>query len=427
MPISFSKEIDQDDDIKYFKHARPAIVVGNSLLSSISWTVTARGRGLHASHASHAIRAETEMPSFLNDENLPIFKQSLGVVHLDAAAQFGLSHEKVNGQFPRQPPSEPSNASFEDSSTHSTNVSDDSDARARVNGDGSLWPSMTTLQNESPGASIGAGQLEASERKPLVDRTVPPKPLTNGHKETERPAPSPREAPGRTSTSSYPPGSAQNSPVDAHAPQGYRSEFANGFVGNPATISSSSLALTTPTESAHRISAPQRFSGPPIYSPVGATSNASGSALKHRHTLEVPKPAQSRVSRDGSDSAVTTGRFSPTSATMGGRRPSLGLTRRNTQSIHSNLPRDEFVPDEDALRWAEAYRVKRASKRRRREIEDDDRVLVGTKVDESHANWVTAYNMLTGIRVSVSRTNAKLDRPLTDADFEAKQKSTFDM
>ncbi|KAJ3553332.1 hypothetical protein NPX13_g10909 [Xylaria arbuscula] len=35
--------------------------------------------------------------------------------------------------------------------------------------------------------------------------------------------------------------------------------------------------------------------------------------------------------------------------------------------------------------------------------------------------------MLTGIRVSVSRTNAKLDRPLTDEDFEAKQKSTFDI
>jgi len=35
--------------------------------------------------------------------------------------------------------------------------------------------------------------------------------------------------------------------------------------------------------------------------------------------------------------------------------------------------------------------------------------------------------MLTGIRVSVSRTNAKLDRPLTDADFDTKQKSTFDI
>lgn len=95
--------------------------------------------------------------------------------------------------------------------------------------------------------------------------------------------------------------------------------------------------------------------------------------------------------------------------------------------MQSDAPRDEILPDEDAIRWAEAYRQKRASKRKRKEEEDDDRVLVGTKVDESHANWVTAYNMLTGIRVSVSRTNAKLDRELTDADFEAKQKSTFDM
>lgn len=95
--------------------------------------------------------------------------------------------------------------------------------------------------------------------------------------------------------------------------------------------------------------------------------------------------------------------------------------------MQSDAPRDEVVPDEDAQRWAEAYRQKRASKRKRKEEEDDDRVLVGTKVDESHANWVTAYNMLTGIRVAVSRTNAKLDRDITEADFESKQKSTFDM
>lgn len=90
------------------------------------------------------------------------------------------------------------------------------------------------------------------------------------------------------------------------------------------------------------------------------------------------------------------------------------------------MVRDEVVPDDDALRWAEAYRQKRAKKKRKDDI-DEDKVLVGTKVDENHANWTTAYNMLTGIRVSVSRTNAKLDRPLTDADFEAKQKSTFDI
>ena len=199
----------------------------------------------------------------------------------------------------------------------------------------------------------------------------------------------------------------------------------------------SSSAIFTPPghDSGWRAqSSPQRYSSPAGQLPSEANSvttggpyPAPGPGLKHRHTLEVPKPSTTRVSRDGADTAYTSGRFSPTTAAAGGRRPSLSLGRRNTRSLHSDLPREEVVPDEDALRWAEAYRQKRASKRKRREIEDDDRVLVGTKVDETHANWATAYNMLTGIRVSVSRTNAKLDRPLTDADFDAKQKSTFDV
>jgi 1-phosphatidylinositol-4-phosphate 5-kinase len=91
------------------------------------------------------------------------------------------------------------------------------------------------------------------------------------------------------------------------------------------------------------------------------------------------------------------------------------------------MPHEEIAPDEDAMRWAEAVRQKRASKRRRKDEEDDDRVVVGTKVDQHHVNWVTAYNMLTGIRFTVSRTNAKLDRALTDADFDAKHKFSFDM
>lgn len=151
--------------------------------------------------------------------------------------------------------------------------------------------------------------------------------------------------------------------------------------------------------------------------------------IKQRHTLEVPKPAPARTSKDGLDTAQASGRFSPTLASPSGpgRAASFNLARRTTRSMQSDAPRDEIVPDEDAMRWAEMYRQKRASKRRRKEEDDDDRVLVGTKVDETHANWVTAYNMLTGIRVSVSRTNAKLDRELTDADFNVKQKSTFDM
>ncbi|OAA65239.1 Phosphatidylinositol-4-phosphate 5-kinase [Niveomyces insectorum RCEF 264] len=199
-----------------------------------------------------------------------------------------------------------------------------------------------------------------------------------------------------------------------------------------------------PTPHGHSPVPPHRFSSPPAYNPATAappgasTTHLAPTGLKHRHTLEVPKPGgpPTRNSREGLDAAgssgvFASGRFSPTAAgsgsgSIGGRRASLNLVRRNTRSLHSELPRDEVVPDEDALRWAEAYRQKRASKKRRM-LEDDDQVIMGTKVDETHSNWVVAYNMLTGIRVSVSRTNAKLDRPLTDEDFHAKQKSTFDI
>ncbi|KAI5291626.1 Phosphatidylinositol-4-phosphate 5-kinase, partial [Ascosphaera acerosa] len=71
-------------------------------------------------------------------------------------------------------------------------------------------------------------------------------------------------------------------------------------------------------------------------------------------------------------------------------------------------------------------RLSRA-RRRWREDHDDDKVVVGTKVDQNHQNFVTAYNMLTGIRFTVSRTNAKLDRPLKDEDFDACFKFSFDV
>ena len=103
------------------------------------------------------------------------------------------------------------------------------------------------------------------------------------------------------------------------------------------------------------------------------------------------------------------------------RRASLQLARR-TVSL------DDVIEDEDAQRWSEHIKAKRVSRRTgRQDTEDDDKVLVGTKVEEGHVNFVTAYNMLTGIRFTVSRTNAKLDRELTDEDFNAKHKFSFDI
>ncbi|KAK0712990.1 hypothetical protein B0T26DRAFT_350503 [Lasiosphaeria miniovina] len=391
------------------------------------------------------------MPSFLTDENSAIYSQTSGVVHLDPASRYGLSHGKVNGHIPRQPHSHTSSESFDEASTNSTHTSDVSDTRPQANEDWSQPLSMNTLQNGSPAGGVNGVNRKALPNAistTLADLTVPLPVSAQKVNGDGSPAPSSRDAGLRTSLISSPGASMPHSPVDMDLQSGNKGDARpteNGvppssaspsqgvFMGLPA-VSSSSLATGTVPDSGQKAQhAPHRYSSPPVFNPAGTNPTSSGAllppggGLKHRHTLEVPKAASTRGSREGADTGFSSGRFSPTSAVGGGRRPSLSLARRNTRSIHSDMPRDEVVPDEDALRWAEAYRQKRASKRRRREIEDDDRVLVGTKVDETHANWVTAYNMLTGIRVAVSRTNAKLDRPLTDVDFQVKQKSTFDI
>ncbi|KAH0538498.1 hypothetical protein FGG08_004885 [Glutinoglossum americanum] len=243
-------------------------------------------------------------------------------------------------------------------------------------------------------------------------------------------------------------------------PPGSRWSGAPAMINGDGVASSSKSNMSTPPQSSHAPIAPNahpptgtlnatsvapqsRFSYPPNVptpsSTPGAASTTSSTQypaptqLRHRHTLQVPKIATSRTSKDFpasasnfSDDAISnSGHYSPREP--GARRASITLGRRTTRSINSDIHVDEIPQDEDAVRWTEAIRQKRASKRKKREEEDDDRVVVGTKVDQNHVNWVTAYNMLTGIRFVVSRTNAKMDRPLTDIDFEARHKFSFDI
>lgn len=57
----------------------------------------------------------------------------------------------------------------------------------------------------------------------------------------------------------------------------------------------------------------------------------------------------------------------------------------------------------------------------------DREVLVGTPVKEGHVNYMLMYDMLTGIRVSVSRCNAKPMRELVPEDYYAAHKLAFDV
>ncbi|KAF3934356.1 hypothetical protein ABW19_dt0202125 [Dactylella cylindrospora] len=194
-------------------------------------------------------------------------------------------------------------------------------------------------------------------------------------------------------------------------------------------------------------SSPKRYSSPPTLpsspQPLAAgIPNAPIPQIKHRHTLQVPKPngharqipvhSSAGILATSSQSDDIIGALNQRDlvqnpANIAPRRASISLGRRPTRSIHSDGHVDEIPQDEDSQKWAEAIRAKRASKRRKREEEVEDEVLVGTKVDINHTNYVTMYNMLTGIRFVVSRCNAKVDRPLTDADFDAAHKFSFDI
>ncbi|OAA66057.1 phosphatidylinositol-4-phosphate 5-kinase its3 [Cordyceps fumosorosea ARSEF 2679] len=381
------------------------------------------------------------MPSYLADDNALVDSPHLDFLQLSHHDKFALASDKIAAHTHVLDHSRPDHTteSLDGSSLISTHDSDASGTRAMMpneNGNGTRPTSMNSYTNDDardthPTVSNGLTNGEFS----LPDRTAPQLSAQNGHfaqngdaKQSPQipsaPLHQPPNPPNRASTVTL--------DHDEQPPIPIEKDFAPA----PAAVASSSLVdVSRGAEPVSPKPAGHRFSSPPAYQPGNTSLNSSSSGhlipptqppvLKQRHTLEVPK--SNRPSKDGQDAALATGRFSPTSAVSGTRRASMNLGRRATRSGFSDMPRDEVAPDEDAARWAEAIRQKRASKRRRKEEEDDDRVLVGTKVDESHANWVTAYNMLTGIRVSVSRTNAKLDRELTDADFEAKQKSTFDI
>jgi 1-phosphatidylinositol-4-phosphate 5-kinase len=267
------------------------------------------------------------------------------------------------------------------------------------------------------------------------DRSIPPidglSKLSNVENASE-PFP---DSPSRERAQSHPANLKVNIPTvrteqheDAHM---------NTAATAPDTAYASNSDSLSPTNTRHL--QPQRISAPAGLSPIPTRQKDSSEPpqLTHRHTaLGVPRSGTNRTSRDFSFSGGpseevlhASGRFSPTRDTHEHRhrRASLNLIRRQTRS-QSDAHLDEVPPDEDAARWTEIVKQKRASRRaRRREEDEDDRVIVGKKVEEGHVNWVTAYNMLTGIRFTVSRTNAKMDRQLTDADFEARHKLSFDV
>lgn len=297
-----------------------------------------------------------------------------------------------------------------------------------------------------------SGSIDSRERgRPRDDGTIP---LTNGignHVEKERQAPGPMNGVPKHPIEQVQVLGVENENVlDYRRPESFQSAdsvhrharaptssvIARHVAANPHSSQTETTSGSLDTGyslplSNNRFSSPASF----VNSAASAVTPAASSTsslhpgavrLQHRHTLQVPRVSTASSSRDATNiasDAPDDGERSPTNIET--RRISTNLMRRRTRSVSDQV--HEVAPDEDMSRWTESVKQKRASRRHKKEEDDDDRVVVGTKVDMNHVNWVTAYNMLTGIRFTVSRTNAKIDRELTDADFDAKHKFSFDM
>lgn len=106
-----------------------------------------------------------------------------------------------------------------------------------------------------------------------------------------------------------------------------------------------------------------------------------------------------------------------------------GSFERGSSSIDLHNIRKHLGLDSansEISRMRNSILAKRNIQKLQREFIDDDNVILGNKITEGHENFVMAYNMLTGIRVAVSRCSGVMKK-LDDADFRATKKLTFKM
>lgn len=109
-------------------------------------------------------------------------------------------------------------------------------------------------------------------------------------------------------------------------------------------------------------------------------------------------------------------------------RPARGQERARSSLELSNLRRQSTQTSANAEinRMRNSIIVKRNIQKRRRDFLKEDQIYIGNKITEGHQNFVMAYNMLTGIRVAVSRCSGVMKK-LNDSDFRATKKLTFNM
>ena len=96
--------------------------------------------------------------------------------------------------------------------------------------------------------------------------------------------------------------------------------------------------------------------------------------------------------------------------------------RMSKRKAAQEAEQEKIRAGQDANKLARTTSLVRALSNR-----GEEKPVVGNLIGEGHVNYVLMFNMLTGIRVAVSRCQAKMRRPLTDEDYKAAHKYSFDL
>ncbi|RCK55451.1 putative phosphatidylinositol 4-phosphate 5-kinase MSS4 [Candida viswanathii] len=194
----------------------------------------------------------------------------------------------------------------------------------------------------------------------------------------------------------------------------------------PASVSSPPPPQPSISPAQHTAQKP--ISPPPIIpTPIPEKTTLATSLVTpknvRRHTSPVPVLANSRSSGQASSNKIHR-LASRTESVIALSRHSITIERPLNRNTYSGTGPPQQLPVTTSFeiqRMRDTIVQKRQFKKR---LTEEERVLVGNKISEGHENFVMAYNMLTGIRVAVSRCSGVM-RKLTDEDFKSTKKLSF--
>ncbi|KAG7660531.1 MSS4 [[Candida] subhashii] len=150
----------------------------------------------------------------------------------------------------------------------------------------------------------------------------------------------------------------------------------------------------------------------------------------HNKIIEIPTSTTTTTTTNTATATTTAARIHPnrTESAIALSRHSIAFERPLSRSTFPAFTSHQELPistKNDLQKIRDSILMKR-NLNKKKLMEDDNRVLMGNKISEGHENFVMAYNMLTGIRVAVSRCSG-VRKKLIDQDFKSTKKLSFNM